>query len=177
MHCPLRNPSSSEFKARDFNEVLQLFWLSRTRLYFAKTRCVIGIGRGLILPHTQLSETRRNLLNEPYFVFCKHVFSLGLTHANLSSFISYHIPTYILSSHRLEIFRYSSMPCSFTSLGLCKQPSFICIYFPFLFYLEENYSFSKNLIRYHFLSKAFPNSLNNQQLPPLCSYCPLGKPL
>lgn len=93
-HCPLRNPSSSEFKARDFNEVLQLLWLPGTRLYFAKTRCVIGIGGGLTLPHTWLSETRRNLLNEPYFVLsCTHVFSLGLTHANLSSFISYHIPT------------------------------------------------------------------------------------
>lgn len=58
----------------------------------------------------------------------------------------------------MEIFSSRYMSCSFTSLGLCTQPSSIYIYSPFLFYLEENYSFSKTLIRYHFLCEAFPNS-------------------
>lgn len=70
-------------------------WLSRTRLYFAKVEACIGIERGLILPYTWLSETRRNVLDELYFLFDMHVFGLDLNHADLSSCISYlfrHLP-------------------------------------------------------------------------------------
>lgn len=127
--------------------------------FILQRHVVSGIERGPILPYTWLSGTGRNLFNELYFGI--HDFSLDLSCANLSSCISYLIPTHILKPHHIEIFHCSCMPYTFTSLGLCTQFSSLHIVFPFHFYPEENYSFSKNLIKCHFLGQVFLNSLDN----------------
>lgn len=126
------------------------------------------------MPYTWLSETRRNLLDELYFVFGMYVFGIDLKHATLSSCISYLFPAYTLGSHHIEIFTDTHIRHAFSHLwAFVHGLSSICMYSPFLSYLEDSYSFSQNVIRQHLVKPSQIPQTDNGSL--LCVPMPFGE--